>query len=960
MVSKSRFPGSFALLSLLLVAWVTGPARAEEDRPLAGYPVVHVIVETPEQVVQVQRMAKSVLSEHIGVGALDLIIAPEKLEELDQLGLRYKVLVDDIQVFLDRERVWRDSPGRGWFDAYKTYTEINDYIDQDLIAAYPNLISKEQIGTSVEGRAIHALTITSPTGGPDKPAICFNALQHAREWITPMTVMYITDRFVRGYESDPQIQTLLDELVFYIIPVVNPDGYEYTWLGDDERWWRKNRRDNGDGTFGVDLNRNWGYEWGGAGTSSDPGDNLYHGPYAFSEPETQAVSNFILAHPEILSHIDFHSYSQLILWPFGYDYVDPPEPDNWILTALGFGMSDAIYNVHGETYVAEPSYALYPAAGTCADWVYGSGGAYSYVFELRPVGAPYFILPPEEIIPTAEENYAAALVMAEYFLKAVDIYFPNGLPATISAGSDTTIDIVINGVREAVVPGSQRMRYRYDPAGPFVEVPLTLTGINTYEVVLPATNCISTPEFYFTVNGDGGTTVTSPDSAPPASVHTASIVTPGLISFYSEDLSTNPGWTVEGDWAWGQPTGSGGEYGEPDPTSGHTGPNVYGYNLSGDYPNSLSEQHLTSAPIDCTGRHGVNVSFWRWLGVEEPAYDHAFVRVSNNGTDWVTVWSNGVTIEDSSWTLHTYNISAVADNQPTVYLRWTMGSTDGGWRFCGWNIDDIELSVAVCDGILGDYNGDGEVDGIDFDEFGPCYNGTGNPFGPGCGIFDFDDDDDVDCTDWAGFEEAWAGGGEPPTFDPCEAFTVPTADAAEKNRFISFTPGSSMGEPQAFRVTTVSNPVFPQSEGWGKWVGAPDGYGISRLLCEPVYRVWDSATVHVGDQDIVPGATYAIEATLDGIDFLSPVAIATVSVWGDTVGVFEDGAWGPPNGSVDITSDAVALVDGFKHLPTAPPATWCETFPDRPHASIDIMDIVLVIDAFKGMPYPHDPPVPCP
>jgi len=87
--------------------------------------------------------------------------------------------------------------------------------------------------------------------------------------------------------------------------------------------------------------------------------------------------------------------------------------------------------------------------------------------------------------------------------------------------------------------------------------------------------------------------------------------------------------------------------------------------------------------------------------------------------------------------------------------------------------------------------------------------------------------------------------------------------------------------------------------------------------------------------------------------------MATVSVWGDTVGFFEDGAWVPPDGSVDITSDAVALVDGFKHLPTAPPATWCETFPDRPDASVDIMDIVIVIDAFKGLPYQHDPPVPC-
>jgi C1A family cysteine protease len=156
-------------------------------------------------------------------------------------------------------------------------------------------------------------------------------------------------------------------------------------------------------------------------------------------------------------------------------------------------------------------------------------------------------------------------------------------------------------------------------------------------------------------------------------------------------LDTDPGWSTEGDWAYGQPMGGGGENGGPDPTSGHTGTNVYGYNLAGDYPNWLTEKHLTTGPIDCSALAGVQLAFWRWLGVEEPIYDHAYVRVSADSANWTTVWENADKVTDHEWTQMTLDISAVADGRDTVYIRWTMGSTDGGWRFCGWNIDDIEI-----------------------------------------------------------------------------------------------------------------------------------------------------------------------------------------------------------------------------------------------------------------------------
>ncbi|MCD6162798.1 MAG: carboxypeptidase regulatory-like domain-containing protein [candidate division Zixibacteria bacterium] len=164
---------------------------------------------------------------------------------------------------------------------------------------------------------------------------------------------------------------------------------------------------------------------------------------------------------------------------------------------------------------------------------------------------------------------------------------------------------------------------------------------------------------------------------------------PGIV--YEWNLDTNPGWTTEGQWAYGQPTGGGGSYGSPDPTSGYTGDNVYGYNLNGDYPNSMAETHLTSTSIDCSGLGNVTLKFRRWLGVETSSYDHAYVRVSNDGTNWTTVWSNPGDIADYAWVVQEFDISSIADNQPVVYLRWTMGETDGSVVYCGWNIDDIQL-----------------------------------------------------------------------------------------------------------------------------------------------------------------------------------------------------------------------------------------------------------------------------
>ena len=177
-------------------------------------------------------------------------------------------------------------------------------------------------------------------------------------------------------------------------------------------------------------------------------------------------------------------------------------------------------------------------------------------------------------------------------------------------------------------------------------------------------------------------------------------VNPPLI--YQANMDTDPGWTFSANnpatngWAYGQPTGQGANpYRNNDPNSGFTGPNVIGYNLDGDYQTSIPDTRWATTPaFDCSGHENVTLSFKRWLGMS--ANDNAYIQVSNNGTSWTTVWQNptNANTDDNAWVPVEYDISAVADGQATVYVRWGLGQTftniNGG--ACGWNIDDVVVS----------------------------------------------------------------------------------------------------------------------------------------------------------------------------------------------------------------------------------------------------------------------------
>ncbi len=247
---------------------------------------------------------------------------------------------------------------------------------------------------------------------------------------------------------------------------------------------------------------------------------------------------------------------------------------------------------------------------------------------------------------------------------------------------------------------------------------------------------------------DGGI---APDGGPsdPATVTISVASGPQTIAGWTMD--SNPGWSLEGGWEYGAPTGGSG-----DPDGGFTGPNVIGYNLNGDYSNNLAETHATTPGVDCSLSTGTTLRFKRWLGVENSTYDHAYVRVSGNGgVTWTTLWSHvGGSFEETTWSSHEYDISSIADGRSDVRIRFTMGTTDGSVTYCGWNVDDVELiGVIPNNGVEGDLNGDGIVDGADMglllSSWGPC---------PGCPA-DLNGDGIVDGADMGLLLANWTSGG---------------------------------------------------------------------------------------------------------------------------------------------------------------------------------------------------------
>lgn len=323
----------------------------------------------------------------------------------------------------------------GSYAGFYTFAELQTILDQ-MRTLYPNLISaKSSIGTSIEGRPIFMVKISdNPDADEAEPEMFWNAVHHAREPMSMSQLIFTMWHLLENYNTDNDIKTLLNSTEIYIVPCVNPDGYVYnqTTNPNGGGMWRKNRKNNGNGTYGVDINRNYGFQWGYDNTGSSPttSSDTYRGPSAFSEPETQAVRNFCNAHTFTLS-MDFHSYGNYCIYPYGYTTTNPnPELSTFQQMGAFFTAENAY--VHGSAVQT----VNYTANGAGDDWKYGEQTTKPKIYSFTPeIGASTdgFWPASSRIIPlcnsTIEMN-KKALKVATFFAKVT--------PATTTTLSTTS------------------------------------------------------------------------------------------------------------------------------------------------------------------------------------------------------------------------------------------------------------------------------------------------------------------------------------------------------------------------------------------------------------------------------------------------------------------------------------------------------------------------------------------
>lgn len=339
-------------LTLLLFAAITMSVAAQTK-----YSKVQIV--PPQDKQQRAELLGLLEIDHFNMyeGKIIAEISQQQMTQLRQTNYQYEILVDDVAADLHAinqryfsasptARAAMEQPGgtvgsliptpsafqvQSSLGGFYSFTQMNTAMNT-LVANYSSIAQKISLGVSVQGRDIWCIKISDNVGTDEtnEPEVLFMGLQHAREAIGGSSLIFLMQYLCENYASDSRVQALVNNREIFIIPCMNPDGWEYNRVNDPNGGggWRKNRRNNGDGTFGVDLNRNWSFDWANcSGASSSCGSSttssdVYWGPSAFSEPETQAVRNFVISH-HLISMIDQHAFGPYYSLPFGRPSLHP-------------------------------------------------------------------------------------------------------------------------------------------------------------------------------------------------------------------------------------------------------------------------------------------------------------------------------------------------------------------------------------------------------------------------------------------------------------------------------------------------------------------------------------------------------------------------------------------------------------------------------------------------------------
>ena len=399
---------------------------------------------------------------------------------------------------------------------YRNYSEIRDEM-LSMQAEHPEVCRVYDIGDGwqksqgIADRDILALKVSDNVSIQEsEPEALILGLIHAREWSTSELVLNLADNLTGQYGKDPRITWLVDNRQIWIIPVVNPDGLDHSLTQDSG--WRKNMRDNGDGTFGVDLNRNFAGSmngdpegaWGGAGTSGMTYSEIYCGPGPFSEPETQAVRDLVLAHDFKIA-IDFHSYGRWVMWPWGY--TNDTAPDAADLSRIGGEFASPA------GYYSSQSWDMYATTGDTVDWMYGQSGIYSYCVE---VGGEFHPVLASDVNQIISEMVPLGLKAIELSGDRQERHFDishdaHGTEMYSTAGFPIEVNITAD---RGVNSSSPELMWRIG-TGVWSSLKMTRSyGNDTYKAVIPSAWVGSEISYLVRAMDNSGLVRTAPQYAP--------------------------------------------------------------------------------------------------------------------------------------------------------------------------------------------------------------------------------------------------------------------------------------------------------------------------------------------------------------------------------------------------------------------------------------------------------------
>lgn len=557
------------------------------------------------------------------------------------------------------------------FGVYHTFSESVAWMDS-LHLLYPQVVSaKWSLGQSHEGRDIWCFRVSdNPDVDEDEPEVLIDGMHHCREIMASEFPVMFAEYLAQNYGSDPELTWLVDNRELYVVPIMNPDGFVYneSLYPDGGGMWRKNRRNNGDGTFGIDLNRNYPYMWGYNDSGSSPytSSDLYRGPSAGSEPETQALMAFVDSR-QIRTHDSVHTYSNFLLYPWGYTLG--PSPDDAVFARMAATMT------RDNGYAAgPPPVILYDVNGGAIDWMYGAGTNHDPIlsFSTEIGGSSDGFWPDQDRRgPLFQENIWPHVYLMRAAGPFTGVHTPvatDDLGGSLEPGEAGLLTFTVeNQSAYSSLTGVTVTLTSDDPWVQFGAAARTIGALAPLEsddltgAPIPFSVDAACPdghlvEFTVTVPLDGG------DLSVPLVFR---VGPPALL--LADNFETGTGrWIGNGTWGWTTASAH-------SPTHALT-----------DSPGSYTDNSITSIGT-VAAYPAAGFAFWHRYSIEA-GYDYGRVQVSADGGPWTTLASfSGY---DNNWTRQEYDLTAYAGQG--VKIRFLL-ETDGSVTDDGWTIDDVEI-----------------------------------------------------------------------------------------------------------------------------------------------------------------------------------------------------------------------------------------------------------------------------